>query len=62
MRRIGLAVVVTLNLLLAPLAVDAQPSEKIYRIGMLERKSKTLNAASLREFLNKSLALGQAVL
>lgn len=40
MRLIGLVVVITLNLLLAPLAVDAQPSEKVYRIGMLERTSK----------------------
>jgi len=30
MRRIGLAVVLAVNLLLAPLAVDAQPSEKVY--------------------------------
>ena len=58
MRRIGLAVVITLNLLLAPLAVDAQPSEKVYRIGMLERTSKTLNAASLNGFLRGMQELG----
>ena len=58
MRRIGLAVVVTLNLLLAPLAVDAQPSEKVYRIGMLERTSKTLNAASVNGFLRGMQELG----
>src|SRR5262245_3652920 len=34
MRRIGLAVVITLNLLLAPLAVDAQAG-KVWRIGYL---------------------------
>src|SRR5262249_45886580 len=58
MRRIGLAVVVTLNLLLASLAVDAQPAEKVYRIGMLERTSKTLNAASLNGFLRGMQDLG----
>ncbi len=58
MRMIGLAVVITLNLLLAPLAVDAQPSEKVYRIGMLERTSKTLNAASLNGFLRGMQELG----
>ena len=58
MRQIGLAVVITLNLLLAPLAVDAQPSEKVYRIGMLERTSKTLNAASLNGFLRGMQELG----
>jgi hypothetical protein len=51
MRLIGLAVVLALSFVLAPLAVDAQPSEKVYRIGMLERTSKTLNAASLNGFL-----------
>src|SRR5262245_8015315 len=55
MQLIGLAIVITLNLLLAPLAVDAQPSEKVYRIGMLERTSKTLNAASLNGFLRGHL-------
>jgi hypothetical protein len=58
MRLIGLVVVITLNLLLAPLAVDAQPSEKVYRIGMLERTSKTLNAASLNGFLRGMQELG----
>ena len=58
MRLIVLAVVITLNLLLAPLAVDAQPSEKVYRIGMLERTSKTLNAASLNGFLRGMQELG----
>jgi putative ABC transport system substrate-binding protein len=31
----------------APLAVDAQQSEKLYRIGMLERTSTAINAANL---------------
>jgi putative ABC transport system substrate-binding protein len=55
---IGLAVVITLNLFLAPVAVDAQPPEKVYRIGMLERTSKTLNAASLDGFLRGMQELG----
>ena len=58
MRLIGPVVIITLNLLLAPLAVDAQPSEKVYRIGMLERTSKTLNAASLSGFLRGMQELG----
>jgi putative ABC transport system substrate-binding protein len=58
MRLIGLVVVVALNLLLAPLAVDAQPSEKVHRIGMLERTSKTLTAASLNGFLRGMQELG----
>ena len=36
MRRIGVAVVIALNLLLAPLAVEAQqPAEKVYRVGWI---------------------------
>jgi putative tryptophan/tyrosine transport system substrate-binding protein len=35
MRRIGLAVVLALGLVLAPLAVEAQPAEKVWRIGVL---------------------------
>ena len=31
----------------APLAVDAQRPEKLYRIGMLERTSTAINAANL---------------
>lgn len=58
MRLIALAVVITLSLSLAPLAVDAQPSEKVYRIGMLERTSKTLNAASVNGFLRGMQELG----
>jgi putative tryptophan/tyrosine transport system substrate-binding protein len=58
MRRIGLAVVVALSLTLAPLASEAQQAEKVYRIGMLERTSKTLNAASLNGFLRGMQELG----
>jgi len=35
MRRIGLAVVLTVSLTLAPLAADAQPTGKVYRVGYL---------------------------
>ena len=38
------------GLLAAPLAVDAQPAEKVYRIGMLERTSPAINAANLDAF------------
>jgi putative ABC transport system substrate-binding protein len=58
MRLIGLAVILALSLTLAPLAVDAQLSEKVYRIGMLERTSKTLNAANLNGFLRGMQELG----
>jgi hypothetical protein len=39
MRRIGLAVVLALGLILAPLAVEAQQAEKVYRIGFLSQGS-----------------------
>ena len=39
-----------LSSLAPPLAVDAQASEKVYRIGMLERTSQTSNAANLDGF------------
>ena len=35
MRLIGLAVVLALGLVLAPLAVEAQPAGKVWRIGVL---------------------------
>src|SRR4029434_1786253 len=47
-----------LSLTLAPLASEAQQAEKVYRIGMLERTSKTLNAASLNGFLRGMQELG----
>ena len=45
------AIALLLSFVAAPLAVDAQQSQKVYRIGMLERTSKTLSAASLSGFL-----------
>lgn len=53
-----LALALLLSFVAAPLAVDAQQSQKVYRIGMLERTSKTLNAASLSGFLQGMRELG----
>ncbi len=44
--------------LAAPLAVDAQASEKVYRIGMLERTSPVINAANLDGFRRGLRELG----
>src|SRR5258705_9960658 len=38
------------SLLAAPLVAEAQKSEKMYRIGMLETRSATLNAANVDAF------------
>jgi putative ABC transport system substrate-binding protein len=38
------------GLLATPVTVEAQPAEKIYRIGMLERTSTAINAANLDAF------------
>ena len=43
-------VLLVLTLIAAPLAVAAQPPERLYRIGMLERTSATVNAANLDGF------------
>jgi putative ABC transport system substrate-binding protein len=53
-----LALALLLSFVAAALAVDAQQSQKVYRIGMLERTSKTLNAASLSGFLQGMRELG----
>ena len=42
----------------APLAVDAQQPEKVYRIGMLERTSTAINAANLNGFRQGLRELG----
>ena len=42
----------------APLAVDAQQSERVYRIGMLERTSTAINAANLDGFRQGLRELG----
>ena len=50
MRLIGLAVILTVSFILAPLAAEGQQAGKIYRIGMLETTSMALNAANLDAF------------
>ena len=58
MRLVGLAVVLSLGFLLAPPVVEAQPTDKVYRIGVLERTSATVNAANLDSFRQGLRALG----
>jgi putative ABC transport system substrate-binding protein len=63
MRLIGLAVILILGFFIAssaraPIAVEAQPSDKVYRIGVLERTSPTVNAANLDSFRQGLRALG----
>jgi putative tryptophan/tyrosine transport system substrate-binding protein len=41
-----------------PLAGEAQPAGKVYRIGMLERTSTTINAANLNGFRQGLRELG----
>jgi len=50
MRSIGLAVVLITGLALAPILLDAQPPDRIYRIGVLERTPAMTNAANLDGF------------
>jgi putative ABC transport system substrate-binding protein len=50
MRRMFAALILALGLVAAPLAVDAQRPEKLYRIGMLERTSTAINAANVDAF------------
>jgi len=58
MRRIGLAVILAVGFVLAPLAVNAQPADRVYRIGMLERTSPAINAANLEGFRHGLRTLG----
>jgi putative ABC transport system substrate-binding protein len=55
---IGRLVTLALGLLVAPLAVEAQPAGKVYRIGMLETRSTVLNAANIDAFRQGLLELG----
>ena len=50
MRRIGLAVVLALGLVIAPLAADAQQATKVTPIGYLSGPSLSANAARLEAF------------
>src|SRR5580765_6826095 len=58
MRLVGLAVMCTIGAALAPIAIEAQPADKVYRIGMLERTSAAINAANLEGFRQGLRALG----
>src|SRR5713101_7059216 len=58
MRLIGLAVILTVSFILAPLAAEGQQAGKIYRIGMLETTSMALNAANLDAFRQGLRELG----
>jgi hypothetical protein len=52
MRQIGLAVVLAINLILAPLAGEAQPGEKVRRIGFL---SAALHGSEVDDALRQGL-------
>jgi putative tryptophan/tyrosine transport system substrate-binding protein len=58
MRLIGLAIICTIGATLASIAAEAQPPDKVYRIGMLERTPATINAANLEGFRQGLRALG----
>jgi ABC-type uncharacterized transport system substrate-binding protein len=58
MRLIGLAVVLSVSLALTPLAAEAQQAGKVYRIGVLETMSATLNTANLNAFRQGLRELG----
>jgi len=51
MRLSGLAVIVTVSLIFAPLAAGAQPAEKIYRIGFLSSSLSPTGLEGLRQGL-----------
>src|SRR6185369_11231732 len=46
----SIALVLAVFLVLAPLASEAQPTAKLYRIGMLETRSAALNATNFEAF------------
>jgi putative ABC transport system substrate-binding protein len=54
----ALVLALVLSSIAAPLAVDAQPPEKLYRIGMLDRTSMAINAANLNGFRRGLRELG----
>jgi putative ABC transport system substrate-binding protein len=58
MERRSFMAMLTGGLLAAPLAAEAQPAGKVYRIGMLETRSSKLNAANLEAFRQGLLELG----
>jgi ABC-type uncharacterized transport system substrate-binding protein len=54
----GLIVMLALGILAAPLAAGAQPAGKVYRIGVLETTSATLNIPNLDAFRHGLRELG----
>ena len=58
MRLIRLAMICTIGAALAPIVIEAQPVDKVYRIGMLERTSAAINATNLAAFRQGLRALG----
>ena len=58
MRQIGLTVILTVGVALAPIAVKAVPPDKIHRIGILERTPAAINAANLEGFRQGLRTLG----
>ena len=58
MRLIVLALALGVICSLAPIALVAQPSDKVYRIGVLERTPVAVNAANLEGFRQGLRALG----
>jgi putative ABC transport system substrate-binding protein len=59
-RNLGLLVILALGLLLAPLAAEAAPAGRVYRIGLLERVPPALNAANFEAFRLGLRELGYA--
>ncbi len=55
---IRLAIIVAVLLVVAPLSAEAQQAGKVYRVGMLERASMTVNAANLDAFRRGLRELG----
>jgi ABC-type uncharacterized transport system substrate-binding protein len=53
-----LTALLTLLLLTVPLAAEAQPAGRVYRIGMLETRSTVLNAANIDAFRQGLVELG----
>ncbi len=55
---IRLAIIVAVLLVVTPLSAEAQQAGKVYRVGMLERASMTVNAANLDAFRRGLRELG----
>jgi len=58
MRLVGLAVILTLGLILAPLAVEAQEAGKVYRIGVLASSTEANFEPSVKVFREALHAAG----